>query len=88
MSKNNFIQYDNELRNYYSDIFDKGEICSDKEWLEIGIEIIKESAGRLDSDLDNDTTRYDYNQLVAISRQLENIYANYKNHYRKEDLEI
>ena len=42
----------------------------------------------MDSDLENNIIREDYNQLVAISKNLENIIDNYKNHYKEENKSI
>ena len=83
------IKNDYELINYYSNIFTElRDAVGDRELLEIGTEIIKQSAQRLDGDLDNDVIREDYNQLVAISKNLENILDNYKNHYKEEEKDL
>lgn len=84
-----YIKNDFDLINYYPNIFTElRETINDKELLEIGTEIIRQSAQRLDSDLENNIIREDYNQLVAISKNLENIIDNYKNHYKEENKSI
>ena len=67
-----------ELENYYENIFTEiNEVCSDYETLEIGIEVIKLAKERLNSDLDNESIRNEYNKLGAIIKELEDIKNNY-----------
>lgn len=69
---------DYELENYYENIFTEiNDTCSDYETLEIGIEIIKIAKERLNSDLDNESIKNEYNKLGAIIKELEEIKNNY-----------
>lgn len=71
-------EIDYKLEEYYSNIFiEINEVCSDYETLEIGIEIIKIAKERLNSDLDNELIREEYNKLGKIIEQLEEIKNNY-----------
>lgn len=71
-------EIDYKLEEYYDNIFTEiNEVCSDYETLEIGIEIIKIAKERLNSDLDNESIRNEYNKLGAIIKELEEIKTNY-----------
>lgn len=71
-------ELDYKLEEYYDNIFTEiNEVCSDYETLEIGIEIIKIAKERLNSDLDNESIKNEYNKLGAIIKELEEIKNNY-----------
>ena len=71
-------EIDYKLEEYYDNIFTEiNEVCSDYETLEIGIEIIKIAKERLNSDLNKESIRNEYNKLGAIIKELEEIKTNY-----------
>ena len=67
-----------KLQEYYKDIFRPiNEICSDYDTLVIGTEIVKIAKNRLDSDLNNEEIKKEYDKLCEITKELNEIINNY-----------
>ena len=72
------IKFDYKLHRYFDNIFTEiTENVNDYETLLIGVEIIKLATQRLNSDLDNEEIKKEYDKLILIIKELEEIIDNY-----------
>ena len=70
--------FDYTLQKEFFNIFNEiNESVNDYDTLLIGIEIIKIATERLNSDLDNENIKKEYNKLKNIISELEEIKDNY-----------
>ena len=80
MMTNNIIKEQSRTyQEYYKNIFDEiHEVMSDRDCLELSIEILKVARDRLDGDLNNEYIKLEYYTINQIINQLDTINQLYK----------